>query len=223
MSNELDRGMRKDHDRDIQVLLTKLHEHKPKSKITRFLPIVIILVLVVLLASLLLQTSGLFILSQKISGLAAQEAQIPVSHVEGEYYGTVLERLSTNKQLYRPGETAVVQAEISSNEVTGANITYELYASDGKLLYQYTAEKKIGRTNTLQKKLLLTENYEEGEYVVEIQARFKHAGKKYVLPGKIKFWIEKEPWTERSDLTQGLLFLIVLLNMTLAINAFRND
>jgi len=223
MSNELDRGMRKDHDREIQVLLTKLDEHRPK-KVSRFIPLAIIFVLVVLLANLLLQTSGLFIVNQKISGLAAQETKIPVPHVEGEYYGTVLEKFSTNKQLYRPGETALVEAEISSKKISGANITYELYDSDGKLLYQYTDEKQINKHNTIQKKLLLTENYDEGEYVVEIKARFKHAGQKYLLPEKIKFWIEKEPWTKRSELTQGLLLLlIILLNITLAINAFRND
>jgi len=225
MIDEKKNGQRSHHHRDneIKQIFQDLDSLKVKTKPSNRLRNIMLIMLVIALGTLLFFTTSDW-LGAEISGQTIVEEPTEIIQVPDGYYGAVLLSIESDKQVYKPGATVVMQTEISSDVDRNANVTYELYDDKQKMLYSYTQEKKLTQENRLQKKLLLTENYEEGEYYVEIEAKFEHEGKKYVLPGRTKFLIEKEPWTENLYLTQGvLLLLILLLNITLAINAFRND
>ncbi|MFC1722827.1 hypothetical protein ACFL0V_01680 [Nanoarchaeota archaeon] len=228
MIKEKKNGQRSHHHRDNEIkqifqeieTLNVGTKKKPRNNLLRN---ILLITLVVMLGALLFVVTNDW-LGGEISGHTITEEPTETVQDPDGYYGAVLMSIQSDRQVYRPGETLVMQAEISSDIDRNANVTYELYDDQQKMLYSYTHEKTLTQENRLQKKLLLTENYGEGEYFVELKAKFQHEGIKYVLPGRTKFLIEKEPWTENLYLAQGvLLLLIILLNITLAKNAFRND
>jgi len=223
MIDEKKNGQRSHHHRDneIKQIFQKLDGLKKPapSKFNIFRNIMLVL-LVVMLGGLLVHTQGW--LGDEISGQTIVDE--PTIIDTESYYGAVLLSIKTVQETYAPGDTAIVQAEIASEVDREATVGYDLYDSDQKLLYSYTHKRKLTQDNRLQKKLLLTKNYEEGEYFVEIKVKFEHEGKKFVLPGRTKFLIAKVPWGEQFDLNHVLILAIAIaLNITILINIRRDE
>ncbi|MFC1722826.1 hypothetical protein ACFL0V_01675 [Nanoarchaeota archaeon] len=225
MIDEKKNGQRSHHHRDneIKQIFQDLDSlKKPAPSKFSILRNIMLVLLVAMLGGLLVHTQGW--LGDEISGQIITDEQTKIIPDADGYYGAVLMGIKTVKEVYAPGETATVEAEIASDVNREVTVTYELYNSEQKLLYTYTHKRKLTQDNMLQKKLLLTENYDEGEYFVEIEAKFEHEGKKFVLPGRTKFLIEKAPWSEQFDLNHILILAIAIaLNITILINIRRDD
>ncbi|MFC1722825.1 hypothetical protein ACFL0V_01670 [Nanoarchaeota archaeon] len=235
MTKNKGREKRKDYcsdshklDKEMQGIFKDLEsvnkKHNPSKISVRTIYIVFCLTLISLIIT---AGSTVFVSKERVyyiqEQLSISEMEIfaeQIGKIEGANYGATIQRFMPQKYQNNLGEEVVLESLIRLNGINtlDAEVAYQVYNPKGDKVYDYSDTARVSDKSILKKKILITENYMTGFYVVDLKLRFTLNETDYMIPGKTVFEIKDKPSILMNTGYDFGWLNVILIVMILAMN-----